>query len=73
MSQRETGIVKWFDSGKGYGFIQREDGADVFVHYKSIIGEGYRTVKQGDRVEFTLKEGPKGLQAEEVTAVAVSD
>lgn len=70
MSKRETGIVKWFDSGKGYGFIQRDDGADVFIHYKNIQGDGYRTLKQGDRVEFSLKDGPKGLQAEEVEAIS---
>jgi len=63
----EQGTVKWFNASKGYGFIQRETGDDVFVHYKSINGEGYRTLKQGDTVEFELQETEKGLQATNVT------
>jgi CspA family cold shock protein len=63
----EQGTVKWFNASKGYGFIQREAGDDVFVHYKSINGEGYRTLKQGDSVEFELQETEKGLQATNVT------
>ena len=63
----EQGTVKWFNASKGYGFIQRETGDDVFVHYKSINGEGYRTLKQGDPVEFELQETEKGLQATNVT------
>lgn len=59
----ETGTVKWFNSSKGYGFITREEGDDVFVHYKSIQGDGYRTLDEGDRVEFEIGESPKGPQA----------
>jgi CspA family cold shock protein len=67
MSERVTGTVKWFNNAKGFGFIIREglDG-DVFVHFRSIQGEGYRTLNEGENVEFTLVEGPKGLQAEDV-------
>lgn len=64
---RERGTVKWFNSTKGYGFIQREQGGDVFVHYSSIQGEGYRSLNEGDAVEFEVQEGPKGLQASNVT------
>ena len=63
----EQGTVKWFNASKGYGFIQRETGDDVFVHYKSINGTGYRTLKQGEQVEFELQETEKGLQATNVT------
>jgi len=70
MSERETGVVKWFDNAKGYGFIQREQGDDVFVHFRSIQGDGYRSLDDGQRVEFTVTQGQKGLQAEEVSAVA---
>ena len=65
----ETGTVKWFNSSKGYGFISREEGKDVFVHYKSIEGEGYKTLEEGDRVQFELGEGPKGPQATKVTKI----
>ena len=57
------GQVKWFNESKGYGFIEREDGADVFVHYSNIVGQGFRTLKENDEVEFEVNEGPKGLQA----------
>ncbi len=57
------GKVKWFNESKGYGFIEREDGADVFVHYTNIVGQGFRTLKESDEVEFEVNEGPKGLQA----------
>lgn len=67
MSERETGSVKWFDNAKGYGFIMRESGEDVFVHYRAISGEGYRSLKEGQQVEYTLQSGEKGFQAEEVT------
>ena len=66
MSERETGVVKWFSNSKGYGFIEREDGPDIFVHYTSIQGDGFRTLDEGQQVEFTIKEGPKGLQADQV-------
>lgn len=65
----ERGKVKWFNGAKGYGFIQRESGEDVFVHYKSIAGEGYRKLDEGDTVEFDVQEGPKGLQAINVRKV----
>ncbi|APQ13605.1 MULTISPECIES: cold-shock protein [Pseudomonas] len=64
--QRETGTVKWFNDAKGYGFIQREGGADVFVHYRAIRGEGHRSLVEGQQVEFSVIEGQKGLQAEDV-------
>jgi CspA family cold shock protein len=61
------GTVKWFNNSKGFGFIGREDGgADVFVHYTSVLGEGYRVLNEGDAVEFEIVEGPKGLQAANV-------
>lgn len=63
----EQGTVKWFNASKGYGFIQRETGDDVFVHYKSINGEGYRSLKEGESVEFEIQETEKGLQATNVT------
>ncbi|HID40427.1 MAG TPA: cold-shock protein [Calditrichaeota bacterium] len=65
----ETGTVKWFNNSKGYGFISREQGDDVFVHYRSIEGDGYRTLEEGDRVEFEVAEGPKGLQANKVKRI----
>ena len=65
----EKGVVKWFNGSKGFGFIQRESGDDVFVHYKSITGEGYRSLNEGDKVEFEVETGPKGLQASNVTKV----
>jgi CspA family cold shock protein len=61
------GKVKWFNAEKGYGFIEREDGPDVFVHYSAIQSEGFRSLNQGDVVEFEIVEGPKGLQAANVT------
>ena len=63
----ETGTVKWFNSSKGYGFISREEGDDVFVHYKAIAGDGYKSLDEGDKVEFEVEQGPKGLQASNVT------
>ena len=68
MANRETGTVKWFDNAKGYGFIQRPDGEDVFVHYRAIRGEGYRTLQEGQAVNFNVVKGQKGLQAEDVSA-----
>jgi len=67
VSERVTGTVKWFNGSKGYGFISREDGEDVFVHYSAIQSEGFRTLEEGQRVEFTVERGPKGLQAANVT------
>ena len=67
MSKRVNGTVKWFNSAKGFGFIAREDEEDdVFVHFRSIQGDGFRTLNEGQAVEFTLVEGPKGFQAEDV-------
>jgi CspA family cold shock protein len=63
---RECGTVKWFNATKGYGFIQRESGGDVFVHFSAIQGEGYRSLNEGEAVEFDVTEGPKGLQAANV-------
>jgi CspA family cold shock protein len=63
----ETGTVKWFNNAKGYGFISRENGEDVFVHYKSVVGDGYKTLNQGDKVNFEVEKGPKGLQAANVS------
>jgi CspA family cold shock protein len=60
------GNVKWFNNSKGYGFIGREDGPDVFVHYSAIVGDGYRTLQEGDPVEFEIVQGPKGPQAANV-------
>ena len=69
MSAREAGTVKWFNNSKGYGFIQRDQGGDVFVHYRAIRGDGYRALEEGMRVEFTVTQGQKGLQAEDVTVL----
>ena len=63
----EKGVVKWFNGAKGFGFIKRETGEDVFVHYKAIVGEGYKTLNEGDSVQFEVVRGPKGLQATGVT------
>ena len=69
MAERQLGTVKWFNDAKGFGFIEREDGEDVFVHFRSIRGEGYRTLKQGAKVDFDLSEPDKGFQAEDVGEV----
>ena len=69
MTERETGTVKWFNDAKGYGFISRDAGGDVFVHYSAIDGEGFRTLREDQRVEFAVKQGPKGLQATNVRAL----
>ena len=66
---KEIGIVKWFNSSKGFGFIAREGKPDVFVHFKAIIGGGYRSLDEGAKVEFLVEEGQKGLQAVEVLAI----
>ena len=66
MSEKEQGTVKWFNGSKGYGFIERDSGEDVFVHYSAIVSDGYRNLDEGQRVEFIVTEGAKGPQAEEV-------
>lgn len=65
-----VGTVKWFNDAKGFGFIRQENGPDVFVHYSQIVGDGFRTLEEGQAVEFEIKEGPKGLLAERVSKVA---
>ena len=65
----ETGTVKWFNGSKGYGFITRDEGDDVFVHYNAIVGDGYKSLDEGDKVQFEVEEGPKGLQASNVSKV----
>jgi CspA family cold shock protein len=69
MSERITGTVKWFNGSKGYGFIEREGGADVFVHYSAIQSDGFRNLEEGQKVEFTIEQGAKGLQASSVTVL----
>jgi CspA family cold shock protein len=69
MSERVTGSVKWFNGDKGYGFIAREGGNDVFVHYSAIRGQGFRNLEEGQQVEFTVEQGPKGLQAADVAVL----
>jgi len=66
MSERKVGSVKWFNSTKGFGFISQEGGDDVLVHYQAIVGDGYKTLNENDKVEFSVTQGPKGLQAAEV-------
>jgi cold shock protein len=66
LPMKETGTVKWFNAAKGFGFIQRENGEDVFVHFSAIAANGYRSLDEGARVSFVVKRGPKGLQAEDV-------
>ncbi len=66
---KEQGTVKWFNASKGYGFIQRQTGEDVFVHFSAIQGDGYRSLNDGQAVEFTVAKGPKGLQAENVVSL----
>ena len=66
MTERETGTVKWFNATKGYGFIERDSGEDVFIHYTGINGEGYRSLEEGQRVDFVIVQGEKGPQAQDV-------
>jgi CspA family cold shock protein len=66
MSERIKGTVKWFNGTKGYGFIARDNGPDVFVHYSAIRGNGFRSLEEGQKVEFTVEQGPKGAQASDV-------
>ncbi len=69
MAERETGTVKWFDNAKGWGFVTRASGDDIFVHYSSVRGDGYRTLEDGQQVEFDVVQGSKGLQAQDVIVV----
>ncbi|MGD8490341.1 MAG: cold-shock protein [Anaerolineae bacterium] len=69
MSERETGRVKWFNAAKGYGFIERDGGEDIFVHFSSIRGEGYRNLEEGQQVEFQVEQDPKGLRAADVAVI----
>lgn len=69
MSERMVGTVKWFNATKGYGFLAQESGPDVFVHFSAIQSDGYRTLEEGQKVEFSIEKGPKGLQAANVTVV----
>lgn len=69
MSERVEGTVKWFNATKGFGFIERSEGKDVFVHYSAISGSGYRSLQEGQRVMFTIVEGQKGLQAQDVEII----
>ena len=69
MSERVVGTVKWFNGSKGYGFLAREGGPDVFVHFSAIQGEGFKNLEEGQRVEFTIEQGPKGLQAANVVVL----
>ncbi|MCL4547765.1 MAG: cold-shock protein [Bacteroidetes bacterium] len=69
MAERVQGTVKWFNSSKGFGFIQQQGGEDVFVHFKAIVGDGYRTLEEGQKVEFTITQGEKGPQASEVKVI----
>jgi CspA family cold shock protein len=69
MSDRITGTVKWFNGSKGYGFIAREGGDDVFVHFSAIQGDGFKNLEEGQKVEFEIEQGPKGLQASNVSVV----
>jgi CspA family cold shock protein len=69
MAERKQGSVKWFNSTKGFGFISQEGGEDVFVHFQAIVGDGYKTLNENDKVEFSVTQGPKGLQAAEVKKI----
>ena len=69
MSERIIGTVKWFNGSKGYGFLARESGADVFVHFSAITGDGFKNLEEGQKVEFTVEKGPKGPQATNVVVV----
>ena len=69
MSERINGTVKWFNGAKGYGFLAREGGDDVFVHFSAIQGEGFKNLQEGQKVEFNVEQGPKGLQASNVIVI----
>ncbi len=69
MSDRKEGTVKWFNSSKGFGFISQEDGDDVFVHFQAIVSDGYKSLDEGQKVEFSVTQGDKGLQASDVKVI----
>lgn len=69
MADRETGTVKWFNDAKGFGFISREGGDDVFVHFRAIQGQGFKSLQEGQKVSFVVTQGQKGLQADQVQAI----
>jgi CspA family cold shock protein len=69
MAERVTGTVKWFNATKGFGFIEQDEGEDVFVHYSAIVGDGYRSLEEGQRVEYVVVQGDKGPQAQDVALV----
>lgn len=69
MSETTTGTVKWFNESKGFGFIQQESGPDVFAHYSNISGDGFKSLTEGQKVEFTITQGKKGPQAENIVAI----
>ena len=69
MSDKVTGTVKWFNESKGFGFIEQENGPDVFAHFSAIVAEGFKTLAEGQKVEFTVTDGQKGPQAENITAI----
>jgi CspA family cold shock protein len=69
MSETEQGVVKWFNGAKGFGFIERESGEDVFVHFSAIVGDGYKDLQEGQRVEFIVTQGDKGPQAQNVVKI----
>ncbi len=68
--QKQTGTVKWFNESKGFGFIEREEGNDVFVHFRAIVGDGFKTLREGQQVSFDVTQGQKGPQAENVEVVS---
>lgn len=70
MSERKNGTVKWFNDAKGFGFISQESGPDLFVHFRSIQGKGFKSLKEGQKVSFTVSQGQKGLQADEVEVIS---
>lgn len=69
MSGKVVGTVKWFNEDKGFGFIEQQSGPDVFAHFRSIVGDGFKTLKEGQKVEFTIGQGQKGPQAENITVL----
>lgn len=69
MSNTKSGTVKWFNESKGFGFIEQESGPDVFAHYNAIVSTGFKTLTEGQRVQFVIAQGPKGLQAENIVAI----